>query len=269
MTSTFSTIVRTSILAAGFAAIASLASAQANLPLYEPFNYPAGNLSGNTIDGSTWAPTGSNASSPVQVSAGSLSYAGLPAPVGGKVTLLNGTSYEDPGLDIASQSAGTVYASFILKVVHPGNTTGDYIFNFSSAGTGSNDYRTRVFVRQGSGGANTYNVGLRHGSSDTIWWSSDYTTDTVTFVVAAYNFGPGSGDDSSSIWLNPSLGQSTAPTPDGTATASQDLAALGRIGLRQGSGDTSMIVEVDELRVATSWAQVTPSASAVQDWTLY
>lgn len=268
MTSTFSTIVRTSILAAGFAALASLASAQANLPLYEPFNYPAGNLSGNTIDGSTWAPTGSNASSPVQVSAGSLSYAGLPAPVGGKVTVLNGTGYEDPGLDIASQSAGTVYASFILEVVNPGTAgAGDYFFNFSSAGTGSSNYRTRVFVRPGTL-SGQYNLGVGFNAAPTNW-SADLPVGTPVFVVAAYTF-VDTGDDVASLWINPTLGQASAPAADFTATASgADLTTLGRVNLRQGSASTSQQLMLDELRVGTSWTDVTPSNASVQDWTLY
>lgn len=261
------TILRTTFLATTVMAITSLASAQATLPLYEPFAYPAGNLTGNSINGGTWTQTGSNTVSPIQVSAGSLTYTGLPASAGGKVTLLNATNFEDSGLDITGQNSGSVYASFILDVVNPGNTTGDYIFHFSSAGTGSSDYRTRVFVRQGSGGATFFNVGLRHGSSDALAWSGDLSVGTPIFVVVAYNFN--SGDDSSSLWVNPTLGQASPPAPDLTATAAQDLTTLGRVGLRQGSAATTMNVQVDELRVSTSWTDVTPSTSGVQDWTMY
>jgi len=62
---------------------------------------------------------------------------GLPTPTGGKIEVLNGAGFEDPGNDIGPVStAGTsVYASFILNVVNPGGTTGDYFVNFASAGT--------------------------------------------------------------------------------------------------------------------------------------
>ncbi|MCX7625664.1 MAG: hypothetical protein N2Z21_05570 [Candidatus Sumerlaeaceae bacterium] len=268
MTSPISTIVRTGILVAGFAAIASMASAQAALPLYEPFSYPAGNLTGNSIAGGTWTQTGSNSSQQVQVSAGSLAYAGLPTPQGGKVTLLNGSGYEDPGLDITAQTAGTGYASFILEVVNAGNVAaGDYFFNFSSAGTGSTNYRTRVFVRPGSV-AGQYNLGVGFSGAPTTW-SGDLPVGTSVFLVAAYTFNA-SGDDVSSLWINPALGQASPPTADLTATATgADLTSLGRVNLRQGSTSTAQQFMLDELRVATSWAQVTPSASGVQDWSLY
>ncbi len=260
--------VTRALAVSSFVAIAALASAQASVPLYEPFSYSNGNLTGNSIAGGTWTQTGNNTVNPVQVSAGSLSYAGLPASQGGKVTLLNGTGFEDTGLDIAGQNSGSVYASFILNVVNPGNTAGDYFFHFSSAGTNSTDYRTRVRVRQGSGGPTTFNIGLNHGNSDPIWWSGDLPVGTPVFVVAAYNF-VDSGDDTSSIWINPALGQPTSPAADGTATATLDLTTLGRIGLRQGSGNTSLNVELDELRISTSWTDVTPTNAAVGDWSVY
>ncbi|MGC8739923.1 MAG: hypothetical protein ACP5UB_00530 [Candidatus Sumerlaeaceae bacterium] len=254
------------VAVATFVAGASLASAQASLPLVEHFNYPTGNLVGNTIAGGTWQRTGTNTSSTVQVLSGSLAYSGLPASQGNKVQLLNGSGYEDPGIDVASTTQ-TVYASFILNVVNPGTvTTGDYIFNFSSAGTGSSDYRTRVYVQLGTTSGN-FKLGLRHGSSDTIQQSNDLPVGTPVFVVVAYNFAP--GDDSSSMWINPVLGQTSPPSADLTATASQDLAAVGRVNLRQGGSSTSQVIELDELRVSTSWTDVTPTNAGVDDWTLY
>lgn len=267
MKSAFLRGVTRAFAVSGFVAVAALASAQAPVPLYEPFDYPAGDLTGNNIGGTTWTQSGGNNLNRVQVSAGSLSYAGLPAGQGGKVTLLNGNNYEDPGLDLQGQNSGTVYASFILNVVNPGNPTGDYLFSFCSAGTGSTDYRTRLFVRQGST-SSKFNFGLRHGSSDPYWWSADLDVGTPVFVVAAYNF-VDSGDDTSSVWVNPTLGQPTPPAPDGTATASQDLTTLGRVLLRQGSGSTALNVELDELRISTSWTDVTPTNAAVGDWSVY
>lgn len=260
---------KTSLAVVSFVAAASIVSAQASLPLVEHFNYPTGNLSGNTINGGTWQPTGANLSNPVQVTAGSLSYAGLPASQGNKVNLLNGSNYEDPGIDIQGVNSGSVYASFILNVVNPGSVaTGDYFFAFLSAGTGSNDYRTRVSVQPGSA-SGKFKLGLRHGSSDTIQQSSDLDVGTPVLVVVAYNFNPGSGDDTSSMWINPTLGQASPPTADFSATAAQDLTTLGRVLLRQGSSSTSIVLDLDELRVSTAWTDVTPSNAGINDWSLY
>lgn len=254
---------------AGLMAVAALASAQATLPLYEPFNYAAGNLVNGTngVNGGTWTQTGSNTAAPVQVVSSSLAYPQLPAGQGGKVVLGNGTSYQDVGLDVTTQTTGQVYASFILNVLNPGNTTGDYFFHFSSPGTSATDFRARVFVRQSATSSSLFNVGLRFTGTDTIQWSTDYPVGTPIFVVASYHFT--GGDDMAHVWVNPATG-SSEPASDLTATATgADLTNLGRVGLRQGSGNTSLQLEVDELRVSSSWADVTPSNANVRDWTLY
>ena len=249
-------------------------NAQATLPVYEPFNYSVGNLSGNA----GWAATGANTASVVQVVDTSLTYTNLPTSAGKKVAVLNGTSFEDPGFDITATGSQTVdssvFASFILKVVNPGNTTGDYFFHFCSAGTASTDYHSRVHVKQGSGGATTYLMGLRNHNNDTIQFESvDRTAGTPIFVVVSYDFVTGTINDTSRIWVNPTLGESVPPTPLLTLTAvgttNIDLASIGRINLRQGSGDTDTSLEVDELRVGTTWASVTPPQSSVKDWNLH
>jgi len=237
--------------------------AQPSLPYTETFNYSVGNLVGN--DG--WAVTGLNTLSPVQVTSGSLSYTGLPTSIGNKVALLNAANYEDPGFDIVPVGNQTdpsnVFVSFILNVINAGNTTGDYFQHVSSAGTGVTDFHSRVFVRQGTGGASFFNIGIRHQTSDTIYWdSAELPVNTNVFIVVSYDFVPVTGNDTSRLWINTALGQSSPPAPNLTATAiGTDLAAVGRINLRQGSGNTSLSLEVDEMRIGTSWADVTPGSA--------
>jgi hypothetical protein len=263
---------KATVAVGGFVALASLASAQATVPLYEPFNYPAGDpLVGKTINGGTWTQTGANASSPVTIQASSLTYAGLPASQGGSIQLINGSGAQDPGLDITTQTAGSVYASFILNVTNAGSVaSGDYIFQFSSAGTGATDYHARLFVQPGST-ADNFKLGLRFYSSDTILTSEDYPVNTPVLVVVAYNINASTADDTASLWVNPTLGQTSAPTAIGTTAAGvADLAnGVARVNFRQGTASTAQVVLVDELRVSTSWADVTPSASGVNDWTMY
>lgn len=169
--------------------------------------------------------------------------------------LLNGSNYEDPGLDISTVNSGTVYASFLLNVVNPGNTTGDYIAHFSPTG-GSGTHHGRLYVRQGSS-ASYFQLGIGHGTTPTTW-TADYPVGTPVLVVIGYTFVAGSNNDISSLWINPQLKQSTPPPPDYTSTYnSTDYTSLGRICLRQGSGSTSLQVQLDELRVSTSWGDVT------------
>jgi hypothetical protein len=256
--------ITTTLGVASFAALATLASAQASLPLVEHFAYPDGNLVGNTINGGTWTQTSGQTASPVQVSAGSLIYGTLPNVSGGKVTLLNGSSFDDPFLDITPTTAGSIYASFILNVVNPGNTTGDYFFALT---TPTNTQVGRVYVRQGSSSSN-FQLGAGFGATPSTW-SSDFPVNTPVFVVVSYDFVPGASNDTVRLWVNPQLGLPSPPTPTLTATPGTEQSSIGRILLRQGSGNTALNLQLDELRVDTSWTSVTPNNASVQDWSLY
>ncbi|GIX44947.1 MAG: hypothetical protein KatS3mg130_1355 [Candidatus Sumerlaea sp.] len=255
--------------------LVSRASAQATLPLYDPFNYAAAQplVNGtNGVNGGVWIPLGGNTVTTTEVQTGSLSFAGLPAPQGNKVRLLNGSNYIDPGFDLATTvSSGVIYASMILNVVNEGTntTTGDYFFAFAPAG--GTDYRTRLYLRRGSA-AGKFQLGMRTHSSDsgTAWQTGEQDSGTPIFVVAAYQFNTGSTtDDVGLIYINPTLGQPTPPTATITGASGTDTNNIGRVTLRQGSSVTTQIVEVDELRVSTSWTDVTPSNAAVGDWSLY
>jgi len=235
--------------------------AQPSLPYTETFDYSVGALIPN--DG--WTQTGVNTGGTVQVTSGSLSYTDLPTPTGNKVALLNGSGFEDPGFDITpvgnQTDPSSVYVSFILNVINPGVVAGEYIQHVCSAGQSSIDFRSRVFVRLGSGGASFFNIGLRQGSADIIQWdTTEHPVSTPVFIAVAYDFVPDTVNDVSRLWVNPALGESSPPAPLLTATATgPDLAAVGRINLRQPSPSTDLSVEVDEMRIGTSWTDVTPS----------
>jgi hypothetical protein len=263
----FVSALEASVVLALCAAVPAAVRAQAPLPLYEPFDSPTGNLVGRMTGGTAWTRTGSNSAAPIQITTDSLAYGGLPARAGGKVSLLNGSSYEDAGLDIAGQSSGAVYASFILNVVNAGNTTGDFFFHFSSAGAGAQDFHPRVLVRQGSSAAK-FVVGLRNSTSDTpVWTSGEYDVGTPVLVAVGYIFQPDLGDDLTRLWVNPPLGGAAPPdVPDAQSAVLEDLTTLGRIGLRQGSGDTNLNVQVDELRVSTSWSDVALLPVTLSAW---
>lgn len=261
-------LVRIRMIAVSAAMAVSFAvHAQQSLPWHEPFSYTVGNLVGQ----GGWTQTGIGTASPVQVSLPSLSYPGLPPALGGKITLRNGTNYQDAGCDISGQNSGSVYASFILQVTNAGNTTGDYFFHFSSAGAGAQDFRSRLLIRQGSSAAK-FQLGLSNLSTDTpTWTAAEFDVGAPVFIVVAYTFSPDVNDDLASLWINPPFGLNTAPSPTITQAVLQDLTALGRVGWRQGQGDSLLGLEVDELRVATTWSAVTPQEvpAHVREWSLY
>ncbi len=259
--------MRSILAAASFVAVAAWANAQATLPLYEPFDYSDGNLVGNSINGGTWTQTGTNTASPVQVSAGSLTYPGLPSSLGGKVTLINASSAEDPGLNITNQTAGTLYVSFILNVTNPGNTTGDYFFHFAPQ-SGSSNFRCSVFIRQGSS-SSKYQLGLHKLSqvASAVWTATEYDVGTPVLITVAYVFSPDTDDDICYLWVNPPLKQPSPPTPTLTMASGTDSTGLGRVCLRQGSGNVNLNLQLDELRVSNSWGDVTLPV-ALSSWSL-
>ena len=229
----------------------------------------------NRVQGGTWTitATAGPTSTPAVIQQ-NLSYAGLPASSGGAVQLANGSNFEDIGLDITTANSGSVYGSFILKVLNPGSVgAGDYIAHFQSAGNASTDYHSRVFVTTGSIAGSTFRVGIRNRSADVVQVDpTDRPVGTPVFVAFSYDFVAGATNDISRVWINPALGLGAAPAANATASAGGveiDLTTLGRVGLRQGAGSTAQVVQLDELRVGTAWTDVAPNNAAVAEWSLY
>jgi hypothetical protein len=88
-------------------------------------------------------------------------------------------------------------------------------------------------------------------------------TNGTFFLVARYTFNPGgSTDDTCDLWLNPdplSLGSATAPTPTlaGIGSGGADMPDIDQFFVRNTS--SGEVFSMDELRVGTTWASVTPA----------
>src|SRR5438128_4393600 len=96
------------LFVAAVCVIAQFAHGQATLPFYDGFNYTVGNLGSN----GSWA----NSVTQIKVNAANLSYTGLQASVGNDVTIIPTSSSTRTYLNFTSQSSGTVYFSFLLKI---------------------------------------------------------------------------------------------------------------------------------------------------------
>lgn len=266
-----------SVLAASLAALA--ASACATQLVYEPFSYSPGNLVGNTNSGTAtaWTETGANTGTSVTVAASSLSYAGLAAPSGGKVSGMTGLAgAEDPGLNFASavtitDGAGqNFYYSAILNVTSDiVTTTSDYFMHISPAGTATTAFYARLHLIAGST-AGTFRVGISNRSEATVLDTVDRPTGTPIFVVVKYSNVAGATNDVVNLFINPALGGAEpAPTQTTNTPTSTDATTFGRVNLRQPGTVTGGAVDIDEIRVGTAWADVTPAAAAVQEWSMY
>jgi hypothetical protein len=220
------------------------------LPIYEPFNYTvATNLGGQ----GGWV--NYNTGDEVAVATGNLSYSGLNASTGNSISFNGGGI--DPQLTYALQNAGTVYASFIMKVTDltaATNTAGGYFFGLGS--TSTNFASTVWTLKDGD----NYKIGLDKSTSTTnhVFTSSTYAINENVFVVISYDF----ASNTSKMWVNPTELGGTEPTQTLLATLGTDRTSLDRVFLRQDSDSETPFLVVDEIRVGNTWASVTPSDSA-------
>lgn len=228
--------------------------------LTEPFNYTAHPTNGiGQQSNSTWIKV--NTGDSILVTAGNLTYSGLPASTGNKV------SFDGGGTDyyriFAAQTTGNIYYSFVLNVSALGSldATGGYFTSLIQAAS-TTSFGASVWTRL-STTAGRYNIGISTRSNSTVsWLATDLVPGTSYFVVADYEIISGTANDVSKIWLNPALG-GTEPAANATAVVGTDLGAVGveRVLLRQDSDPETPFIEMDELRVGSNWASVTPSAA--------
>jgi len=226
----------------------------------DPFNYTPDAVNGLATQSSgVWSNV--NTGDSILVASGNLSYSGLAASTGNKIT------YGGRGTDyyrgFTSQTSGTVYCSFLLNVTSIGtlNSVGSYTVAFIDGG--STNFASTVWLRLS--GASGYNIGInpRTTAANSVWLPNTLSINTTYLIVIALQTVSGTANDISKIWVNPvSLG-GTEPTPDATATnAGTDLSSIQRVLLRQHSDTTTPAsLEIDEMRLGLTWADVTPTGT--------
>jgi len=234
--------------------------------IYEPFA-GTGDLNGQN----GWL-NHSGAAGEVKRVAGSLNYTGLATSTDNKIQILS-TQSEDLNKGFSSLTSGAVYASFVMRVsdvskFNANANLGQYFMHFAEQAGGTFttfNYVARLYVHQGSA-TNTYQLGIVSKGGGTltvaiIYGSSpqDLAINTNYFIVIKYDI----ATQTSSLFINPVPGN-PEPSPTHTSTFGSSVPSdLESICVRNsnssgiGTGD----IEIDELRVGTDWASVTPSSS--------
>jgi hypothetical protein len=225
------------------------------LPFIESFDYADAAI---LSDQANWEIT-SSSSDDILVASGNLDYTGLKTSVGNKI------AFDGVGSDIATRftdvSSGTVYASFLFKVTafqtgtSPDITDGGYFAIIAS----NNSFQTRIWVRPNPDtSGTTYDIGFGSESSSPPFSTSTYNLNDVLFIVTSYNM----DTREINLWVNPdaSTFENTAPTATITSTDGDTTppSSINSFILRQDSANETPSIEMDELRIATSWAEVTP-----------
>lgn len=227
---------------------------QVSLPHLDPVNYTVGQGL-QTQPGWTTINTGDD----LLIASGSLAYSGLEASTGNKIT------FSGAGIDAAKsfiqQTSGTVYYSFILNVTSLGslNLAGGYFTGFTESANTS--FGATVWTRLDGAG---YDIGInpRTTPANTVWSSGTTAINNIVFIVVSYQIVAGSGNDVVRLWLNPTPGSSEPAATLSATNTGTDLGNLNRILIRQDDASATPSIEMDELRIGTTWASVTPAPAS-------
>jgi hypothetical protein len=273
-----------------FGLIAGTASAA--VEIYEPFDYPAGQAVTGSVDtyyapvgGGTWTEAGT-ATSPVhQAIAGSLTApSGFPTTNGNAAKMLNGDNTEYNRMALSQQygTSAVLYYSLLINVpstsglttLHTNaNANNDGIIAFNNNSTGAtrpNTWAGELTIRQGNA-AGTYNLGIRASTTaaNTTYWSGDLNPGDTHLVIARWTEGATAGTGGlSELWLDPSsatfgAAEGSTPAADGStvgtfsASGTADHTNSVIIGAGIAAGATPSQTNIDEIRVGTTWADVT------------
>jgi len=238
-------------------------TANASLLLQETFSHPSGApLIGTTPElGSTWATNGTGTGIKSNVVEGSLSTpSGFPASTGNSVK--TSMSSEWTGKEMHSRftaqtGAGAVtYMSFLVNVDAMTAAKGGAVIALSD--NSAAEYASLMITNTTGNSYATLGLGGRSGAPG-VWSPNQYQTNTTHLVVVSYEIVSGSGNDVMKMWIDPTSFGGAAPLYDMTLTGFTDvgIAGLNTIELKNGSSAPRVII--DELRVGTTWADVTPT----------
>lgn len=280
------------ILVAG-ALGAAASNASAALFLHEEFNYTPdgatieGNI--NQPEGQTWiAAHNATAPSKIQIASGNLAMpAGMPAATGNAGRVIGTTVSVDNseqqgkairlpfggGQGVLVDSGGTVYYSMALRAdafSFSTNVVGGFFFglNNSAVATATNPTAAgRIQARIDPVDGTKYNLGVFrnvNAAAGASSWSGPLTVGDTIFIVGSYEAVAGAQNDIHRLWINPNPSTFADPlfdpltTPptivDNTTGTGTDIGIVSVILRQSPTPDFTF----DELRVGTTWAEVTP-----------
>ena len=196
----------------------------------------------------------------------SLSYPGLATSVGNRISM-SGSNAEDINKPL-TLTGTTYYFSFLLNVTDLSNmnATGSYFIHLG-ANTSTNQFQIfipRLYIALGST-ATQFKLGILNTTGGTTatptYISQDFNSNT-TYLIVAKATATAAGDPiTASLWVNPIPG-AAEPTPaviNSGGTSGWPTNPILGICLRQSTGIGTF--ELDEIRVGTTWASVTPSSA--------
>ena len=232
------------------------AYAQQTLPFYDPFNYTEG-LNLDNVGGPWTVHGASGGGSPLVTSAAALTYTGLTPGSGLGVsfgTTASGT--RNAAVNFTTANSGTLYASFLLDVTTAPTGNRQLAFLTSDSTASANANANGIFLNS------SMQLGISKASSATpgvLDTLSPLSLNTTYLLVVGYTFN-GTGNEYD-LWLNPTSLGGSAPAASISLTTGTDMSSLSYFFVQQRNNVSNFgsAFYMDELRIGTSWADVTPA----------
>jgi hypothetical protein len=216
----------------------------AEINLSETFSsYTNGDLAGQ----GSWTQTGGTTNAPVQVNNGVavLGATGqdIYKPLTSGLTLADGGSfYIGATINVATAAAG-----------------GDYFLHFTPALGDSSLFYARTFIRSSGAGFQLGYLETSGAGGSVNYGATEFSFGTDYRIVLAYNRVAGLVNDTANLYVNPAdaqnQGNNTALLSDTWTSVSAEPAGIAAVNLRQGSAANAPTLTVDDLIVATTFAE--------------
>ncbi len=230
-----------------------------SLPFNESFDYPEAQSLGLQ---QKWS--NANTGDDVTVAGGNLSYPGL-TPTGNSIVFGGGGF--DTFATLTPTTAETLYYSYLITVNTlptevQADANGGYI---SGLGESITDLGATLWTKRVDDTNFNFGIEVRTGTGvNTTWTTGSYQTGETYFVVVGYMFVDGLANDMVDLWINPVVGAAqTAPLLFDAHTGT-DFTSIDNFFFRQDSdGETPAGLQIDQLRVGTTWESVTDGSLSV------
>ena len=241
-----------SIKAAALAAVAlvgmALPAAHASLLVYEPFNYTAGSNLSQTATG--LGLTGSWSGGNATIASGSLSEGNLATSANSLIGGASNGTQVNLTSPLSATAGNPLWVSFLMQT--PATATevtggwGGLVLELSSSAS--------VFTYPFIGYANSgvFVVQTQGGGNDV---NGPSVSPNTTYLMVLEDIANSSGPDTLNLWVDPTAGVANPPaTPTITDNLIGPIGDIYGIGTNDGPYSTSY----DEIRIGTSYADVTP-----------
>jgi hypothetical protein len=242
----------------------------AQLVLYEGFDYTIpGYVGGNGAAGTSsnnWTThsvtTGQTTT--IDLASGNLSYTGLPASVGNKVSFFSNGNATSRDINRAiTTSSTTIYLSALVNVIDNSQISASTPDYFMCIGATSGTAVTILGARLGIKSVNTalnYRLSICNTSGTGTSYTEfpqDLNFGTTYLIVIKYD--RLSSPTVATLWINPATLGGSEPTGSiSNSSSASTFSAFASMCLRNTA--TTPKAEIDEIRVGETYASVTPGA---------